>query len=55
VSWILLSDKRSEDLEISYENVKELIPVDTPTIGAWQKFGLLYGIGVIILLGVFAF
>lgn len=38
--WHLLTNNRSEDKVISYEEVKKLIPENTPKIGIFYEYGL---------------
>jgi len=42
VKWHIISDKRSEDKEIQYDNVIKLFPINTPHIPHWQRFGGYY-------------
>jgi hypothetical protein len=34
----LIGDSRSEDRKITYKDVKELFPDNTPDISLWQKY-----------------
>lgn len=47
VTWHLQGHDRREDAVLSYEEVKRRFPTDTPKIGSWQRFGLLYAIAVV--------
>lgn len=51
IKWHIVGDKRSEDREIDYEEVKKLIPQDTPNLSIWQEYGLVIIIGALILYG----
>jgi hypothetical protein len=51
-TWHLIGDSRAEDSIIDYNEVKKLVPINTPTIGFWNRFGLLIGIGVLCLIGI---
>lgn len=51
IHWHVMNDKRSEDKEISYDEVKKLVPVNPPEISIWQRYGLYFLIGGLILLG----
>ena len=53
VTWHLVGDSRSEDKVISYEEVKRLVPINTPNINIWHRYGLLMGIAAFILLVIF--
>lgn len=48
IQWFIISDKRSEDIEIPYEKVQQLIPNETPKVNVWDRFGLLIVIGIAI-------
>lgn len=45
--WHILSNNRDEDKIISYEEVKKLIPENTPTIGYFYEYGLLIAAGIL--------
>lgn len=45
--WHILSNNRDEDKVISYEDVKKLIPDNTPTIGYFYEYGLLIAVGIL--------
>lgn len=51
--WYILSDKRSEDMKISIEQVKKLFPNKVPSLGWWESYGLLILIGLIWFIGMF--
>ncbi len=42
IKWKLIGDKRSEDRQLTYKEVKEMFPVKTPKVGKLDRFGLLY-------------
>jgi hypothetical protein len=49
-TWYLLGDKRSEDKEIPYSEVKALVPHGTPKLDIWTKWGLFLALGFFVLL-----
>lgn len=52
VQWHLIGDKRSEDITISYEKVKEMFPNNTPSLNIWRRYGLLLVIGGLVLISL---
>lgn len=48
--WIIAGDNRSEDRIVSYEEVQRIFPTNIPDIGQWNRFGLLYALGIVALL-----
>lgn len=52
VKWHLVGDKRSEDMIINYEKVKEMFPNNTPNLNIWQRYGLLLVIGGLVLISL---
>lgn len=50
--WHLLGNNRDEDKIISYHQVKEMFPEETPKLNKFNEFGLLYVIGGFIFLNL---
>lgn len=48
LKWHLISDKRSEDREVTEEEVKKLLNQETVSIGVWNRFGLLIVIAILV-------
>lgn len=49
IKWYLVGDMRSEDKMISYEEVQKLVPLDTPEIPWFDKYGILVFIALLII------
>lgn len=54
LQFFILSDKRSEDIEISKEEVLKLLPPDTKLLNIWEKYGGYMLIGAFVLIGIFS-
>lgn len=53
IKWHIIGDSRSEDVQISYDKVKEMFPENTPKVHIFQKYGLIIFIGALWLLSFF--
>ena len=53
-AWHVLSDSRSEDRLVSYAEVCEMIPEDTPKMSIWSRYGLWIVGGAYILIATIA-
>lgn len=42
ITWTVYGDPRSFERVVSYEEIKELAPANTPQLGVWERFGLLF-------------
>ncbi len=54
IRWYIVGDNRSEDREITYDEVKKLFPENTPCLSRLERYGLLWVCGVTILLVAYA-
>jgi hypothetical protein len=52
IHWYIISDKRSEDKEIPYDEVVKMFPIKTPHISHWEKYGGYYAIIIFLLIGI---
>lgn len=52
IRWYIIGNNRSEDKEISYDEVKQLIPINSPSINIWNKYGLYFVVLIGVLLGI---
>lgn len=50
IRWHVEGENRSEDHWISEAMIKEIIPENTPDIGKWDRYGMLYVLGGFIAL-----
>jgi hypothetical protein len=50
--WYVMGENRSDDRQLSYAQVKELVPENTPKLGLWTKWGLLLTIGFLVALSL---
>jgi hypothetical protein len=55
VRWYIVGDSRSEDREVTYDEVKSLFPQNTPSLSYLERYGLLWVISVTAVLVIFAF
>ena len=42
LKWYIVSDKRSEDVQVSYLELKNKLGEHTPSLSLWTRFGLLF-------------
>lgn len=47
IKWSIIGDNRSEDLQITYNKVKEMFSGDVPKVNIWQRYGLLIVVGIL--------
>lgn len=52
--WYIVGDKRSEDREISQDEIRQYFPHGAPKPNVWQRFGLLIVASLLIFYGVVA-
>src|ERR1700686_2455834 len=53
IHWTIIGDVRSEDREITYEEVKRLVPLNPPRISIWKRFGLFFLLAALVLLVIY--
>lgn len=46
-TWYLYQNGQNESMVMSYKQVKEIYPINTPKLNQWQRFGLIWTIVVI--------
>lgn len=53
IRWHIIGDSLAIEKTISYEEVKRLIPINTPEISLWNRYGLLFGICILVTIGYY--
>ena len=48
ITWHIVSDVRSEDKQITYQEARHLAGDKEISIGMWERFGLLYTVGYVV-------
>ncbi|MES2088058.1 MAG: hypothetical protein V4467_03650 [Patescibacteria group bacterium] len=55
IHWYVIGENRSEDREVTYDEVKALFPQNTPHLTSLEQYGLWWVIGATALLVIYAF
>ena len=53
IVWHVIGENRSDDKIISYEEVQKMFPINTPEVSVWNRYGLLIGAGILIVISLF--